>query len=658
MFTEELHPREHGRFAPKDKAEPAPADVPYVIPAAASSPITPPTERALSPVASRESEAVKAAGAARIESYRAQGLFDHPVTGDHLTRGGGERSQLVQEAKMVAARDVQTRMTSSTEALWTAAFPDAKYGELPSGLDWSSSGGWSAFTVGANDVINNDYAVVDPARPDGSEISAEQYDAMVRDAAAASLIHEWAGTSNDESARSLAMQEAAQREFGLQGTAPWKMSDGTRSEVDALTGMRGDVYQDFVRAQYDSTQDLLDNAGVESVPLYRSMGVERNTENALIPERFDERAVELRPMSSFTTDASLASGWSNGGGVRLTLEGQVAADRIMGTPYSGVGCFGESEMVVLGGGDATFSGDHLGAAGDLGNIATDAVLEELTSAQQDGIVSPSWEIHDPVTMTGEGGNFVATAQDTYTGYNREITGQIDPATGEVTVDPLFGPGRLFNTTDLMERDAAAMREATANAPAGWKVELSGADQPGATLVVVSDSNGAWLNSTPYFTVDAGGGLSASTLERFVDSAVATQEHLIVATAIGNQVGVTIGNQTEPQPTQQNPTMTGYGDAPGTPYGSGSGYGTRMETTVDHAAGTVTATFTIAGGTGNDASFANPAVPPVTVTGSLADAYADPNNVDGQQFVTDSVAAFQQMANEYVMAQDNAAMAGT
>lgn len=165
----------------------------------------------------------------------------------------------------------------------------------------------------------------------------------IREEAVAILITRWAVTSNDTDPKSLAMQEAAQDEFGLKGTAGWNQTDlsnDTRAKTDDDYAKNGDLYRAFLRAQYESTQEYLAKNGVKELGLYRGV-------KGITPEQ----ATQLRPLSAWSYSLSEAQNFAWGGGAGLLLAAMVPADRVLSCARTGIGCLNEKEVVVLGNGD-------------------------------------------------------------------------------------------------------------------------------------------------------------------------------------------------------------------------------------------------------------------------------------------------------------------
>jgi hypothetical protein len=204
---------------------------------------------------------------------------------------------------------------------------------------------------------------------------------MVREAAVGGLIAGWASTSNNKSAQSLAMQASAVKEFGLTGTSKWNLASDTPLSLEgAVTdelAKNGEFYQAFLRAQYTETQSQLKSAGLSEVTLVRGQVAASPEENAFAdahpvesqgsninaPKVGGDFTLSTRPISSWST--SIDSGRSFGigfGGTNfpnatpagLMYTAVVPADRILSVPTSGFGCYGEDEVVLLGGTDTVW----------------------------------------------------------------------------------------------------------------------------------------------------------------------------------------------------------------------------------------------------------------------------------------------------------------
>jgi len=183
-----------------------------------------------------------------------------------------------------------------------------------------------------------------PSLPNASEIVASD------------LIGQWAQTSNNESVTSLSLQELAKQKFKLEGTANWD-TEGSEESIAFLLKQHGPLMESFLQAQYDNTQAMFKSKGITEISVYR--GMQKNAfdlgvdfEGKDILQGF---ALQSRPLSSWSTSLdtadSFATNFSTGTG---TIFRQVIpVSRVIGTPFSGVGCLKEEELVILGGIDKT-----------------------------------------------------------------------------------------------------------------------------------------------------------------------------------------------------------------------------------------------------------------------------------------------------------------
>ena len=170
------------------------------------------------------------------------------------------------------------------------------------------------------------------------------------------LIQQWAQTSNDSDPMSLGMQQAAREEFGLTGTRVWDTSAGLAPQVQQDLVQNGRLYQAFLRAQYDNTQQFFKDNGITEVPLFRGFNFNRSiAAGQPLPDwvqKGTDQSISLRPLSSFSYDVptavkfATADYWSTRNAV---IAGVVPASQILSTAVTGNGCLGEFEMLVLGG---------------------------------------------------------------------------------------------------------------------------------------------------------------------------------------------------------------------------------------------------------------------------------------------------------------------
>ena len=166
-----------------------------------------------------------------------------------------------------------------------------------------------------------------------------------RERIASDLVHQWATTSNDDCATSLAIQECAREEFGLKNAAGWPPSWFEQSITpEEVKGEIGDTLKDFLRTQYEATQRAFAEQGLKSTD---TLPLVRGVAEYPLPANGESFSGSLRPLSSFTTVPEIASRFSgeNGGWILAN----VPVSSILSCPATGIGCLHESEVVVLGG---------------------------------------------------------------------------------------------------------------------------------------------------------------------------------------------------------------------------------------------------------------------------------------------------------------------
>lgn len=214
--------------------------------------------------------------------------------------------------------------------------------------------GWFA-KIGSDGSIGWNQAPAGMSAPAGEGWvpgNSKQVDDALRLQGANNLVGNWASTSNDNNVQALALQEVAQREFGLTNTKDWSSTRVTPDDIAANIKEHGDVYSSFLHAQYDSTQAWLASKGITEVPAYRGMLI-RDT----MPLPGTNPMPEMRPMSSWSTDLSIATQFAGTRGGAYVLAATFPASAVLSTPVTGVGCFHESEFVMLApsGGEVEYS---------------------------------------------------------------------------------------------------------------------------------------------------------------------------------------------------------------------------------------------------------------------------------------------------------------
>lgn len=167
--------------------------------------------------------------------------------------------------------------------------------------------------------------------------------------AASTLIRAWCGSSS-QSGLSVAMQLAAQEEFGLGDRAWTKYQGENHDEAKDILAQNGPAIRAALRAQYELTQEKLAAAGLEHVVVcrgsYQASG-QHKFEADGIPHK---QQIQLQPLSSFTSDPDIAVKFSRFNEVEgLITGGVVHRSRIFSYCQTGLGTQWETEFVVLGG---------------------------------------------------------------------------------------------------------------------------------------------------------------------------------------------------------------------------------------------------------------------------------------------------------------------
>jgi len=172
----------------------------------------------------------------------------------------------------------------------------------------------------------------------------------------ARLTGKWADTSGDSEPLSVAMQLAAQEEFGLTKAATAHMLRETVAKAQVLYQEHGPALRAFMRAQYETTQEWLAAHAEERVTLYRGFWWKAKTGSAIPAEvrptleGMADVGLDLQPMNSFSASPDIARQFAKRYGVDAGTVVRVDVRRkdILSTCQTGFGCKSETEFVVLG----------------------------------------------------------------------------------------------------------------------------------------------------------------------------------------------------------------------------------------------------------------------------------------------------------------------
>lgn len=166
------------------------------------------------------------------------------------------------------------------------------------------------------------------------------------------LIDNWAGTSGDSDARAVALQLVAREEFGLSSSTTAHFSAETLEAAGKFldspfskSGSQRELMGAFLRAQHEATQAWFSARGIEYVSLVRGARYAEVIEGL--------GSVRLQPLSSFSSSLTVADQFSGVHTVGSTERAihiiRIPVSRVLSSPITGLGCWGESEFVILGG---------------------------------------------------------------------------------------------------------------------------------------------------------------------------------------------------------------------------------------------------------------------------------------------------------------------
>jgi hypothetical protein len=298
------------------------------------------------------------------------------------------------------------------------------------------------------------------------------------------LIHRWANTSGDHDARSIVLQLAAKDEFGLDLADMGHLHSNTPddyqyNEAWALYGKgtsKETFYRKFLRAQYDLTQELLAEAGIKELILFRGVNLPQSeygkaqksitfsvpgTDDRNLPVMstsytvsVGETEFQLQPMSSFAYSADSAQGfvaetshsqyskYNKTGSVFMI---KVPASKILSTCETGFGCKGEDEFVVLGGVQkakyiSLVPTTANGGRGDPIMSITAATLPETADKYrqeqrvQATIAGKEFDENPQYGMTGDNYQTAREAQPALIAYNAILDGSYETTAEAVTAE--------------------------------------------------------------------------------------------------------------------------------------------------------------------------------------------------------------------------------
>lgn len=277
----------------------------------------------------------------------------------------------------------------------------------------------------------------DPALSKAIRMDRSEADTLVRQISVSEVMGAWSYGSNNN-VRVLAIQEATKEEFGLTEAMDWRMDPKDRKAVQLELLYNRDALKDFVRTQYEMTQELLQERGITEVIGYRAMtwpeGAPRPEWAGMeVGESFEARH---RPLASWSADRQIVADWlETRGGPGVILVDRTPAGDVLSVPATGMGYFGQKEWVTLPGDrPSTLDGLSAGQSRDLSaeKTAASSINVGAPALGDDAAASPSND-------SGPAGQPQEAGKDWHP---LKITGELDPSnpSDKQVIDYLDGRG--------------------------------------------------------------------------------------------------------------------------------------------------------------------------------------------------------------------------
>lgn len=163
---------------------------------------------------------------------------------------------------------------------------------------------------------------------------------------ASRLVQSWAVSSS--SPESSLMMQAAVTELGASpGYSPDNYALGRKVNLrlEDLSVPTQKLIRTVVRTQYDNTQKMFRDMGIDEVTIARGMSFGSELPYKRVDGKivYEAQAV-LRPLSAWAVDIVDAANFAKGSQI---LFQKVPVERIFATPMTGIGCFNESEAIFI-----------------------------------------------------------------------------------------------------------------------------------------------------------------------------------------------------------------------------------------------------------------------------------------------------------------------
>ncbi len=192
----------------------------------------------------------------------------------------------------------------------------------------------------------------------------------------------WKDSSS--SSQGLALQVATAEELG--GRLRMPPSDKERSIEYANAAFRSiggyEGMKAVIRAKWETTQYMLDQAGHHVLNLYRGIGLDVSDQPVEKIKYYDKlpNTIVLRNGAASTTiNPSIANGWGSGGRTRVVLRLEVPRTAAISVPAYGQNIHSEQEVIVAGTAWSRWDA-WVGTAPQFNDVAMDTVIPKLDEA--------------------------------------------------------------------------------------------------------------------------------------------------------------------------------------------------------------------------------------------------------------------------------------
>ncbi|UZI34048.1 hypothetical protein [Streptomyces sp. VB1] len=331
------------------------------------------------------------------------------------------------QAKTIAIEELARRLRAPTPALILASMG------LVVGSDMDAHRGSSQHvlvphhagypSMGVDLRHIDDLDSTDPRRwPTGTvRMDTPQAEALIRQVAVSELMGAWSYGSNNN-VRVLALQQAAQEEFGITDALDWHLAPRTRAAVDIELDYNRNALRAFLRTQHDMTQEVLAARGITEVIGYRALSWPEGAEQPLWASADHIGTIveaRSRPLASWSADRQIVADWlEQRSGPGVIVAARQPAQTLLSLPSTGMGFFDQKEWVAM-------PGDHRVTLDGIVSHSTPAPDLTRTAAAAVSLGAPALQSSTDPDALPSSATTAAGAADRWR--PPSFTGTLDPA---------------------------------------------------------------------------------------------------------------------------------------------------------------------------------------------------------------------------------------